>query len=358
MFRHLTNPGDIRKIRTHPLQSSLILALLGIALSVVLQALHVRAYLQPDASSFCAITPTFDCSRVALNPYSVFLGVPVPLWGALGFVTILVAAWLRSVWLRPLAVLAVLASLVLLGVEILWVKSVCLLCEAVHATALALGFTVWRAGSEWIVPQDAKGALFSIFALPVGTLVAFLAFAPRYFELFNWKTDVTLPNGKTEQGYHWLGAVTPQLTVEEFTDYSCPFCQVAAQHLLKQVIRKPRALRIVRRQFPRTHCVDGFICQPLRLAYCADEQGKFWQADRWLFAHASGKVRVEIETAARDISLDLAKLRSCLVRPEVLARAARESDEALNLGYGGTPTYVVSGKVVSGKELEALLAAL
>ncbi len=53
----------------------------------------------------------------------------------------------------------------------------------------------------------------------------------------------------------------------------------------------------------------------MRLAYCADEQGKFWQADRSLFAHASGKVRVDIEIAARDISLDLAKLGSCLVRP-------------------------------------------
>jgi len=345
-------------IWTHPLRMSLILTLLGIALSVVLQVLHIRAYLQPDASSFCSITPSFDCARVALSPYSVFLGVPVPLWGALGFVAILVAAWLRSVWLRPLAALAVLASLVLLGVEILWVNSVCLLCEAVHATALALGFTVWRAGTEWILPQDPKSALFSIVALPVGTLVAFLAFAPRYFELFNWKTDVPLPNGKTEEGYHWLGAVAPELTVQEFTDYSCPFCRVAAHHLLKQVIRKPRALRIVRRQFPRTHCVDGFICQPMRLAYCADEQGKFWQADRWLFARASGKARVDIEMAARDISLDFAKLRSCLVRPDVLARAARESNEALKLGYEGTPTYVVNGKVVSGKTLEALLAAL
>lgn len=346
------------EFRKHPLRVPLILALIGLALSLGLQVLHIRAYLQPDESSFCSLTATFDCSRVALSSYSVVLGLPVPLLGALGFLAILIAAWLRSVWLRPLTAGAVVASLVFLGIEIFWVRSVCLLCEVVHAAALALGFSVWRSGSDWIDRGDRTAALVKIFALPLGIVIAFYAFAPRYFELFNWKTDVPLPTGKTPEGYGWIGAVSPTLTVHEFADYSCPFCRIAAHALLKQAIRHPKQLRIVRRHFPRTRCVNAFLCQPLRLAYCAEEQGRFWQADRWLFAHAGGKGRVEEAVAARDIGLDLGQLQSCLVRRDVLVRAERESKEALALGFKGTPSYLVDGKLLQGKELEARLAGL
>ena len=91
-----------------------VLAALGLALSLALELLHVRAYLQPSASSFCAVGERLDCTSVALSRYSVLLGVPVPLWGALGFVAILVAAVRRSRWLLPLTGAAAVASLVLL----------------------------------------------------------------------------------------------------------------------------------------------------------------------------------------------------------------------------------------------------
>ncbi|MDX2055148.1 MAG: vitamin K epoxide reductase family protein [Polyangiaceae bacterium] len=348
----------LSEFRAHPLRVPLVLATVGLGFSLVLEVLHIRAYVRPDAASFCSVNSTLDCTRVALSPYSVVLGLPVPMLGALGFFSILVAAWLRSAWLRWLAGAAVFASLAFLGIEIFWVGSVCLLCEAVHAVALGLGVAVWRAGSAWMLPRDPRDTLVYLFALPLGVVIAFYAFAPRYFELYNWKSEVLLPTGKTFEGHAWYGAAAPKLTVEEFTDYSCPVCRIHASRLLEQVVRHSRELRVVRRQFPRTRCVTANLCQPLRLAYCAEEQGRFWQADRWLFAHASGKGRVDEAEAARDIGLEPARLRSCLVRKSTLERAERESDEALMRGFQGTPTYVVSGKVVSAAELGAWISRL
>ncbi|HEY6079198.1 MAG TPA: vitamin K epoxide reductase family protein, partial [Polyangiaceae bacterium] len=86
-------------------------AVLGLLLSLWLELVHYRAYTSPSAVSFCSVGAKLDCASVALSRYSVLLGVPLPLWGALGFASLATAAWLRSRWLLPLAALATLASL-------------------------------------------------------------------------------------------------------------------------------------------------------------------------------------------------------------------------------------------------------
>ena len=91
------------------------LAALGLTLSLVLEFLHVRAYLAPTTSSFCAVGEHLDCTTVALSRYSVLLGVPVPLWGAAGFLAI-VGAWQVN---RMLALLAA-TGMVLGAAYMLW----------------------------------------------------------------------------------------------------------------------------------------------------------------------------------------------------------------------------------------------
>ncbi|HVR18147.1 MAG TPA: vitamin K epoxide reductase family protein, partial [Polyangiaceae bacterium] len=115
-----------------------VLAALGLALSLALELLHARAYLEPTASAFCATGERLDCTSVALSRYSVLLGVPLPLWGALGFIAIAVAAVRGSRWLLPLTGVAALASLVLFVLELAAIGALCLLCEGVHLVCFAL----------------------------------------------------------------------------------------------------------------------------------------------------------------------------------------------------------------------------
>ena len=96
-----------------------VLALLGLAVSIVLEQVHVKTYLAPGADSFCSVGQTFDCNQVALSRFSVLLGVPMPIWGIAGFLAMLVAAWHRLRLLWPLAGLATLASVCLLLEELL-----------------------------------------------------------------------------------------------------------------------------------------------------------------------------------------------------------------------------------------------
>ena len=62
-----------------------LLAVAGVAVSVYLAISHYRVYTDITYSSFCAISKAFNCDTVSQSVYAILLGVPVPVWGVLGY---------------------------------------------------------------------------------------------------------------------------------------------------------------------------------------------------------------------------------------------------------------------------------
>jgi hypothetical protein len=297
---------------------------------------------------------------VALSRWSVALTVPVPLWGAIGFVAIVVAALRKSRWLLVLSGAAALVSLVLLVVEVVAVGALCFLCEAVHLVSFALVALAWRARTSLSPTFGRREDLVLIFAPPVGLLIALALFVPRYWGTFGWKGDLPFAHGKTDDGYPWIGATSPTLVVQEFTDYSCEHCRAASARTLRRLADHPKTLRLVRHQYPRVHCRigDEKSCLAVRIAYCAEAQDKFWQADRWLFEHATERVRLDPRRAAHEVGLDEQALATCLTRRDIYERAAAEATFALKKKLPGTPYYIGANRRMHEEEFAKLVDAL
>lgn len=344
--------------RTRPLLIALALA--GAGLSGALEWVHYRAHAQAASSSFCSLGEHLDCASVALSTYSVWLGVPVPLWGLLGFCSIGVAAWRLSSWLVPLALLATLASVGLLLVELLGIGAACLLCEGVHALSLGLLLLGWRAKRVGALAGfRAPDALYAL-APAVGVLLALRLFLPPYWGVFGWREVIPYAQGTTPEGDAWLGAAEPKLSVLEFVDYTCPHCKAASARTLRALARHPSELRVVRAYFPRSPCDEQTAanCLPVRVAACAGEQGKFWQADRYLFEHVRWDRELDRTRVADDLMLERERFMACLDRPDVVARAAADWKRARKLRLPGTPYYVVDGKKLSEAEVARLIQKL
>lgn len=340
-----------------PRQLATGIALVGLIVSGVLQVLHVRTYLVPDSSSICTVGETFDCNAVTLSRFSVFLGVPLPAWGALGFYALMMLAWRGSKLLVPLSAFAAAASLALLAEEVLHVGAICMFCEAVHVLAIALFLVTWIRRDR-LAPAT-KSDWIAAIAVPAALWIGVRVFTPIYWSSVMWTRGVELPHGVDDAGNHWIGAETPVVTVHEFTDYSCPHCRVGTARMLRKVGQHASKLRVVRRQQPRLRCTENAMsgCQMVRVAICGGEQGKFWETDSWLFANGSGERSVDVDAAAADIGLDAAALHTCVDDPATQARAAAFAKEARELGVKGTPGYVVDDEVIDVKELDALLDA-
>lgn len=338
----------------------LVLAAGGALFSLLLELIHHRAYVQPGADSFCALGARLDCSSVALSKYAVLLGVPLPLWGLVGFVAIALSAWQASRWLLPLSAVAAVVGLVLTGVSAWGVGAWCLLCEVVHVLSLAIAVLAWRARRRLERPFTSAEASAVAFLPALGVLIATRLFVPPYWAVFTWKSELPLAHGRTDTGDPWIGAERPRLTLEEFVDYSCPHCKVASGRSLQRLMAYPTELRIVRRHYPRTPCQprSDTRCVPLRIAMCADEQDRFWQADRWLFEHAEGGHDPDILQAARDLELDGARLAACVTSDATFERAHAEWKRAKKAHVPGTPYYSNERRLITAAAASALIDAL
>jgi uncharacterized membrane protein len=324
------------------------LAAIGFLSSVFLEYQHVRTWLSPSASSFCTVGKTADCTAVALSKWSSFAGIPVPIWGIAFFWVLLVAITRRNRWAVGLSALAAVGSVVLLLIELLAIGAVCLVCELVHVVSVALFIVMWMRRGDYVGPtRDENWLTYGVY--PAGVVVlATLFFVPPYFRVPTWRGELPLATGKTAQGQDWIGSASPKLTVEEWVDYGCPHCRAASQRTLSVVAKRKDQLRVIRRHDPRMPCSAGTpsSCTTLRAAICAGKQGKFWQMDRWLFAH-SEKGKVDLDAAAKDVALDGARLKACFTAPETFAEAHTEYRAARQAHVAETPTYRIDGKKVS-----------
>jgi uncharacterized membrane protein len=339
---------NLRNYRWLPLT----LAAVGFLFSVYLEVLHVRAWLDPSASSFCSVSQTVDCTAVALSNWSSLGNVPLPIWGLAGFWVLFVASLRRSSWLLPLSLFAAFGSLALLLIELKFIGAVCLFCEGVHIVSWLLAAVAWLGRKDAIERKYDTALLAYGIAPAFGLLVATLIAVPAYWKVPTWRGNPPFPTGITADGHHWIGSTNPTLVVEEWVDYGCPHCKVATQRTLRTLAKSGNSVQIVRRHHPRMNCSaeNPTTCIPLRVAICAAKQGRFWQMDRWLFSHTV-RGDVNLEDAARDVQLNYNLLKACFEAKDTFQSAEVEYRAARKAHVVDTPTYRIDGKKVKEEDV-------
>lgn len=126
---------------------TLLLAAIGIGLGTYLTVTHYDTHV----TLYCSGTGVVDCAKVTSSSESVFLGVPVAVWGLAYFVLALPflvpAAWRSS---SPLIRLGRLGGAVggigfvlwLVYAELVRIHHICLYCTGVHVVTLLLFLTI------------------------------------------------------------------------------------------------------------------------------------------------------------------------------------------------------------------------
>lgn len=132
---------------------TLLLALVGLGVSLYLTWTHHRIFSDPTYESFCSINETFDCDRVNSSAYSELWGIPVALFGV-GFYVAVAALSLMAmnegrarrvmavVW--GLSAMAVFLSVVLATLSATAIGAWCIMCISLYAVNAGLLATSWR----------------------------------------------------------------------------------------------------------------------------------------------------------------------------------------------------------------------
>jgi len=148
--------------------------------------------------------------------------------------------------------------------------------------------------------------------------------------------------GRTPRG----GANAP-VTIIEFSDYECPFCQRAEQEVQKILNEYGDKVRFVYRDFPLPIHAHARLAS--EAAHCANAQGKFWEYHAKLFANRD-LTREKLQTLAGEVGLDRAKFDACLDKQEFKAAIDQDVADGASVGVTGTPTFFINGRLLSGAQ--------
>jgi protein-disulfide isomerase len=137
------------------------------------------------------------------------------------------------------------------------------------------------------------------------------------------------------------------ITLVEFSDFQCPYCQRMAP-TLKQVAEKfPNEVRIIYRQFPITN-LHPFAFKAAEASLCANEQGKFWELHDTMFSDQTKLSVSELKEDARRLGMDQKKFNACLDSGRYVEQVQNDSKEAQRSGVTGTPAVFLNGVMVDG----------
>lgn len=139
-----------------------------------------------------------------------------------------------------------------------------------------------------------------------------------------------------------LGNPDGKVTLVEFTDYGCTYCRASLPHVQQLIAANPE-LRVVVREWPIFEGSD----EAARMALAAAKQGKFEAFHNAMFAQGPPNPE-RVEAAARAAGLDLEAARAAAVSPAVDVEIAQNQGLAQQLGFTGTPSWVVGGQTMVG----------
>jgi len=320
-----------------------LLVLAGLADSVYLTKIHYQNYSDIGYQSFCAISRTVNCDTVSQSIYSVFLNLPVAVWGIAGYVFFLLLlffAWSKSAekrrcWaiLYITAIVFVCCSIILAIISIFYINSYCIMCIISYCVNFLLLYYVWlirrrfnKSGvisgfkRDMVYLWESRTAFLSaiiIFFVSFGTLYFFY---PAYWKLEvpPWTSEMSM--GISEEGHPWIGAEEPELVITEFTDYQCFQCRKMHYFLRFLVAEHSDTIRLVHCHFPMDHEYNPLVKEPFHIgsgkmaliAICATANDKFWQMNDLLFELAGREKDVEIKEIALRTGLNPKQLVSAM----------------------------------------------
>lgn len=156
------------------------------------------------------------------------------------------------------------------------------------------------------------------------------------------RLDVPIANNPS------MGPETAPITLIEFSDFECPFCQKWQKEVWPQIQKAYSGkIRLVYRDFPLGGHPNAQSAA--EAANCANEQGQFWAFhDKLLSGKALGQETYQ--SYAAELKLDLTRFRECTSSRRFQAEVEADFQFGANLGINGTPTFFINGIPLVGAQ--------
>jgi len=161
------------------------------------------------------------------------------------------------------------------------------------------------------------------------------------------------------EGAYALGSKDAPLTMVEFTDFQCPYCQrfhVSTFAELKKAYIDTGKLRFVSRDLPLDFHPNAM--QAAEAGRCAGEQGQFWAMRDRMNANPDKLDIVSLVSWAQDLKLNVTGFRACVDSQKYRNAIQSDIQMAQRIGANGTPSFVVGKSTADGVDGELVVGAM
>ena len=141
------------------------------------------------------------------------------------------------------------------------------------------------------------------------------------------------------------GASTAAVTLIEYADYECPYCQQIQPVVSKLEADYKGRIAFAYKDVPLP--MHAHAQKAAEAAHCAGAQGKYWEYHDLLFATKQYDL-AQLKEHARTLKLDGKAFDQCLDSGAQAGRIKITADEAQSIGLPGTPGFFVNGRFVNG----------
>lgn len=153
-----------------------------------------------------------------------------------------------------------------------------------------------------------------------------------------------------------LGSASAVLTLVEFSDYQCSYCQrfhVEVLPALRRAYIDTGKVQFIFKDFPLSRHPEAM---PAAVAgRCAAAQGKFWPMNELLFANQAKLAAALYPKLAETLALDVESFKTCTQDPALRVAIERDQKQAHGLGVNATPGFLI-GRMQGDRMLVKLVA--
>jgi protein-disulfide isomerase len=157
-----------------------------------------------------------------------------------------------------------------------------------------------------------------------------------------------------------MGNPNAPVKVVEYADFQCPYCKQFVEQGEPQLISQYVAPGKVYVTFMPFSFLGQESLDSAEAAYCANDQGKFWQYHDILYANQKGENQGDFTTSrlkafAQTLGLDTTQFNQCLDSHKYKDQVQQDNTTAQQNGVSGTPSFAVNGKIVDANSVFATI---
>ncbi len=151
------------------------------------------------------------------------------------------------------------------------------------------------------------------------------------------------------------GPANAKITIVEYSDFQCPFCQRGYQTIESQVLKEyGDKVKFVYKNFPLPMHPWA---EPAAVATeCALQQKPeaYWKLYNFYFNNQRELTKENLKDksleALKDEKIDAAKFSDCLDNKKTLDLVKADQAEGSSVGVNGTPAFIINGRLISGAQ--------